>query len=215
MNVIRKILGALLICAALAAAYYGVRVCRYAMDAEPYIEGGEEAATATLDHFLSCLEAKDFSGAYGDMNNYASLGLETAPEDPIAAMYWDALLASWHFDVAGDSQMQGTRYDRRVTVRCLDFDAISDEIGRRVQAILTEKVENARLRSDVYDEDGNYKEELAYEALTTATAEVLSDTAPYAYTQECSLSLYYIGDQWKVEVTPAFISALTAGAARG
>ena len=215
MTVARKILGVLLICAALAAAYFGVRVCRYAMDAEPYIEGGAAAATATLEHFLSCLEAKDFSGAYGDMHNYASLGLEDAPDDPIARMYWDALLSAWHFDAAADSQMQGTRYDRRVTVRCLDFDAISAEIGRRVQAILTEKVENARLRSEVYDENGNYKEELAYDALTAATAEVLADTAPYAYTQECSLSLYYIGDRWEVEVTPAFISALTAGAARG
>ena len=215
MTVIRKILGVLFICAALAAAWYGVQVCRYAVDAEPYIEDGATAATATLEHFLSALEAKDFAGAYGDMYNYASLGLEDAPEDPLARMYWDALLAAWHFDAAGEGQMQGTRYDRRVTVRSLDFDAVSAEIGRRVQAILTEKVENARLRSEVYDEDGNYKEELAYEALTAATAEVLSDTAPYAYTQECSLSLYYTGDRWQVEVTPAFISALTAGAARG
>ena len=215
MTVARKILGVLLICAALAAAYFGVRVCRYAMDAEPYIEGGAEAATATLEHFLSCLETKDFSGAYGDMYNYASLGLETAPEDPIARMYWDALLASWHFDAEGEGQMQGTRYDRRVSVRSLDLEAISAEIGRRVQEILEEKVENAYLKSEVYDENGEYRQDVAYDALTAATAEVLSDTAPYAYTQECSLSLHYTGGRWLVEVTPAFISALTAGAARG
>ena len=215
MTVIRKILGALLICAALAAAYYGIRVFRYALDAEPYIEGGETDAAATLDHFLASLKAGDFSGAYGDMYNYASLGLETAPEDPIARMYWDAQRAAWDFAAVGGGEMQGTRFDRQVTVRCLDFDAVSAEIGRRVQAILTEKVENARLRSEVYDDNGNYKEELAYDALTAATAEVLSDTAPYAYTQECSLSLYYTGSRWLVEVTPAFISALTAGAARG
>ena len=215
MTVIRKILGVALILAALAAAYVGVRVCRYAMDAEPYIEGGEADATATLDHFLASLKARDFSGAYGDMYNYSSLGLEAVPDDPIARMYWDAQLAAWDFAAVEGGEMQGTRYDRRVTVRCLDFDAISAEIGRRVQAILTEKVENARLRSEVYDDDGNYKEELAYEALTAATTEVLSDTAPYAYTQECSLSLYYTGSRWQVEVTPAFISALTGGATRG
>lgn len=215
MTVIKKIIGVLLICAALAAACVGVRVCRYAMDAEPYIEGGAEAATATLEHFLSCLEAKDFSGAYGDMANYATLGLETAPTDPIARMYWDALLASWHFEAAGDGRMQGTRYDRRVTVRSLDLEAISAEIGRRVQEILAEKVENAYLKSEVYDENGDYREDVAYDALTAATEEVLSDAGAYAETQECSLSLSYTGSRWQVEVTPAFISALTAGASRG
>ena len=92
---------------------------------------------------------------------------------------------------------------------------MAEEIGRRVQAILTEKVENAYLKSEVYDRDGNYREDIALQALTDATADVLSDTAPYAYTQECSVSLCFSDGKWLVEVSPAFISALTAGAARG
>ena len=118
--------------------------------------------------------------------------------------------------VVGDlHHVCGERLDRTVTVRCLDTDAMAEEIGRRVQAILTEKVENAYLKSDVYDENGQYREEIALQALNDATADVLSDTAPYTFTQTCGLSLCFSEGRWLVEVSPAFISALTGGAARG
>ena len=105
--------------------------------------------------------------------------------------------------------------EKRVTVRCLDLDAISADVGVRVQELLAEKVENAYLKSDVYDESGAYRADVAYDALHTATAEMLADTDKYAFTQECPVMLHFSGGRWLVEVGPAFISALTAGAVRG
>lgn len=215
MNVVRRIIGALLILAALAAAGVGVWLCSYAYDAAPYIEDGADGPSATLDRFLFCLEQKDFEGAYDLLYNYSTLGLENTPEDPIARMYWDAQLAAWAFTAAERSEMHGTRMDKRVTVRSLDLDAIAADVGVRVQEILAEKVENAYLKSDVYDENGDYREEVAMDALYSATAEMLSDTAKYACTQECTLMLQFSEGRWLVEVSPAFISALTGGAVRG
>ena len=215
MTVVRKIIGAFLILAALAAAGSGVWVCAYALRAEPYIEGGADGAAAALDDFLSCLEQKDFDGAYDLLYDYSSLGLESPPEDELARMYWDAQTAAWDFTVAEGGEMQGTQTAGRVTVRCLDLDAIAADVGARVQTILAEKVENARLRSEVYDDSGAYREDVAYDALYTATRDVLSDTAQYAYTQECSVLLRYAEGRWLVEPSPAFLSALTGGALRG
>ena len=48
MTVIRKIIGALVILAALAAAGFGVAVCVHAMNTEPYIEDGEDGPDAEL-----------------------------------------------------------------------------------------------------------------------------------------------------------------------
>ena len=59
------------------------------------------------------------------------------------------------------------------------------------------------------------REDIALQALNDATREMLSDTEKYAYTQECSVSLCFSEGKWYVEVGPAFISALTGGAARG
>lgn len=215
MKLVRKIIGALLILAALAAAGGGVWICAYALRAEPYIEGGETDAAAALDSFLACLERQDFDGAYDLLCDYSSLGLESPPEDALARMYWDAQLACWDFAALEGGEMQGTYMDRRVTVRCLDLDAIAADVGVRVQALLAEKVADARLRSEVYDENGAYREDVAYDALYAATADVLSDTSKYAYTQECPLRLRYIGGRWLVETSPAFLSALTGGALRG
>ena len=215
VTVIRKIVGAIVILAALAAACAGVMLCLHAMDAEPYIEDGEDGPTATLDRFLSAMERKDFESAYALLYNYSTLGLEEVPTDELSRMYWQAQLDAWHFTAAEGGEMNGTRMSRRVTLRCLDMNAISTDVGARVQQILAEKVENAYLRSEVYDETGAYRPELAYEALHTATKEMLSDTSRYAYEQECTLSLRFSDGRWLVEVDPAFISALTSGAVRG
>ena len=215
IQTVRKVIGLFLILSALAVAIFGLFTCSHAAVTEPYIEDGADGPTATLDLFLSRLEQKDFPGAYDLLYNYSSLGLESPPEDALARMYWDAQLAAWDFSTAGGSQMNGTRMEKRVTVRCLDLDAISADVGARVQEILAEKVENAYLKSDVYDETGAYREDIAYDALHTATAEILADTDPYAFTQECPVVLRFSGGRWLVEVGPAFISALTAGAVRG
>ena len=215
MLVIRKIIGALLILAGLAVAGYGVWVCSYALDAEPRIEDAEGGPTETLEHFLSCMERKDWDGAYADLYNYSSLGMEKPPEDELSRLYWDAQLAALHFTAEEGGEMSGTRMVKRVAVHGLNLDAISEAVGRRVQEILEDEVKNAALESDVYDENGAYKEEVAYAALYAATQEVLSDTSPYASAQECTLILHFTDGRWRVEVSPAFISALSAGAVRG
>ena len=215
MLVLRKIIGALLILAALAGACFGLWVCSYAAAAEPYIEDGADGPTATLDRFIACLNRRDFDGACDLLYNYSTLGLESPPEDALARMYWDAQMAAREFSAVEGSEMHGTRMDKRITVRCLDLDAISEDVGVRVQEILAKKVEDAYLKSDVYDENGAYREDVAYDALYTATKELLSDTAKYAYTQECAVTLHFVGGRWLVEVGPAFLSALTAGAVRG
>ena len=130
-------------------------------------------------------------------------------------MYWDAQLASWEFSAEEGGEMRGTYMDKRVTVRCLDLDAIAADVGARVQELLAEKVANARLRSEVYDESGAYRQDVAYDALSAATRDVLADAAKYAYTQECPLRLCYAEGRWLVETSPAFLSALTGGALRG
>ncbi len=215
MLVIRKIIGALLILASLAAAGFGVWVCSYALKAEPYIEDGADGPSATLTHFLDCMNRQDWDGAYSDLYNYASLGLEKAPEDALSRMYWDAQLAALKFTAVGGSEMSGTRMIRRVEVRSLDLDAIAETVGVRVQEILEEKVENAYLRSDVYDDDGAYREDVAYDALHAATRDALSDPSDYYQTAECTLVLHFSDGRWRVEVSPAFISAVSGGAARG
>ena len=215
ITVLRKFIGAVLILAGLAAGCAGVQLCIHAMNAAPYIEDGEDGPTATLDRFLSALERKDFESAYALLYNYSTLGLEETPTDELSRMYWQAQLDAWRFTAAEGSEMNGTRMSKRVTVRCLDLNAISTDVGARVQQILAEKVENAYLKSEVYDETGAYREELALEALHTATEEMLADTARYAYEQECTLSLRFSDGKWRVEVDPAFLSALTSGAVRG
>ena len=209
-----RILAIPLILLALAVAAFGVWLCAYALRSEPYFQFDESGPKEALEDFFSRLQKKDWNGAYAHLYNYSSLGFEAPPEDALSAMFWEAQQSVWRFSVLDGQEMSGTSLVKNVSVRCLNLDAVSDRIGERVQAYLEEKVESAALRSDVYNEDGSYREDVAYEALHAAAREVLADTAPFCYEQTLPLRLYYVNGDWLIEVSPALLSALTGGAVR-
>ena len=210
----KNLIAALLAIAALAVAIFGVRLCIRAAGAEPYVEDAAGGPTETLESFFACLEAKDWDGAYVYLYNYSSLGLETPPEDELSALFWYAQQDAWDFEAPEGYKMNGTRLEKRVRVQCLDLNAISAAIGAEVQELLTERAENAALPSQIYDENGEYREDAASDALRAAAEDVLRDTVPYRYAQELTLGLYNVDGRWLIEADAAFISALTSGAVR-
>lgn len=199
----------------LASAAFGVWLCGYAAEATPYVEDApdmEGAPTETLEGFFACLKAKDWSGADEYLYGGGALGLAAPPQDEIAARFWAAQQDAWSFSVAEGYEMNGTRLTKRAAVRSLDFAPAPAAIGAEVQALLAKKVERARLRSEVYDDTGDYRGDVAFEALRTAVETVLSDPAPYGSERVLAIGLYYVDGQWKIDADAALLSALTGGA---
>lgn len=211
----RKVIATLFTLLALAAATFTLYLCAFAEQAVPYVEDGPEGPTAALESFFSNLEEKAFSNAYTHLSNYASLGLENTPADPVAARLWAARQDVWHFSVEDGYEMDGIHLTKRAAADCLDEGAVMDRAGALVQEKLVQAVEEARLKSEVYDEEGNYREELVRAALEASLDEVLSDVSPYIYTRALVIRLEYVNGKWLVAADAGLIGVLTGGAAAG
>ena len=213
VRIIRLVLAAVFFCAALAVACVTVQVCIHAEAADPVIEDtGPGSPTETLESFLACLKAGDYPGAYGYLSNYSTLGLEAEHTDPVSALFWEKMRSSWEFTVAEGHEMEGLLLTKRITVRSLDFKPVVPLVHDRVQQLLEQDVEEARLKSDVYNDDGSYKEELVRAAMDVAVREAVADVSPYYVTRELTVKLSYQGGRWLIAADQELISALTGGA---
>ena len=209
----RKVIASLFTLLALAAAAITLYLCAFAQNVVPYIEDGPEGPTAALESFFSCLTEKDFPRAYTYLSNYSSLGLENTPSDPTAARLWAARQDVWSFSVEDGYEMDGTHLTKRASVDCLNEKIIMDLVGAPVQDRLARAVEEARLKSEVYNEDGTYREELVHAALDASLEELLADLSPYVYTRSLVIRMENVDGKWLIAADADLIGALTGGTA--
>lgn len=209
-NRLAAIFGGLSICVAL----FTVCLCIYAENTTLKLVDAVGDPGDTLESFFRCIKEENWDEAYGYLYNYSTLGFETEPEDEVSAGFWEAQKRAWDFHVSEGSEQDEIFVKKHVDVGALDLDAMQTAISERVQAILAEVVENARFKSDVYDENGNYRQEVAAAALRQAEEEVLSDTSAFEVRRELTVSMRYYDGQWYIESGKELVTALTSGAVR-
>ncbi|MBQ7143852.1 MAG: hypothetical protein IJR65_01685 [Oscillospiraceae bacterium] len=212
MNIVKRIFAVLLFLLALFTAAVAYHLIVHAQDAKLKVD--DAAPTARLEAFFDALEARDYPAAYACLSNYGSLGLENAPDDPIAALLWEAEQDNWDFEILPDHEMNGAELMKRVRITALDTAALTAPIGEKVQEKLAAVVENATTNEEVYDEDGNYRTELLETALREAAEEAFADAAAHTVTREITVRLSYADGEWLIAADNQLLSALTSGAVR-
>ena len=211
----RKILSALFGVLSIGVAVFAVWLCVYADRTDVKLDTVDPAGSGeVLQRFFDCLQAEQWDEAYGCLYNYATLGLETDPADELSARFWQAQKDAWAFQMSEDWTQDGVYIQRQATVRGLDMDAVREAISARVQALLAQAVEESRLKSDVYDDEGNYREDVAMAALRQAEDEVLSSISDYTKDRTLTVQLRLYDGQWYVEAGKDLIAALTSGTVR-
>ena len=215
MGVVKRIFAVLLFLLSLSVAAGAARLAAYALEAKPLVpDEGPGGLTETVTGFFDALCAEDWETAYACLSNYSSLGLEDTPEDPTAAKFWQAQKDAWAFEVHPGYEVDGTSVTKGVTLRCLDLGGLTAGLGDAVQARLARDVEEARLRSEVYDESGAYRQELVMEALDASVDEALTHAPEHLFTRELTVHLRYLDGAWKIDAGTDLLSALTGGTFR-
>ena len=212
MNIVKRIFAVLLFLLALFTVGAAYHLIVHAQEAK--LEVDDAAPTARLETFFDALEARDYPAAYACLSNYGSLGLENTPDDPIAALLWEAEQDNWAFEVLPGHEMNGAELTKRVRITALDTAALTAPIGEKVQEKLATVVENATTNEEVYDEDGNYRTELLEAALRESAAEAFADAAAHTVTREITVRLSYADGEWLIAADNQLLSALTSGAVR-
>ena len=209
-NRLAVIVGGLSIC----VAAFTVWLCVYAEHTTLNLVDTVGDPGDTLRSFFRCIKDENWEEAYVYLYNYSTLGFETQPEDEVSAAFWEAQKRAWDFQVSEGSEQDELLVKKHVDVGALDLDAMQAALTERVQAILAEAVENAKFKSDVYDDNGDYRQEIAMAALHQAVEEILSDTSPFAIQRYLTVSMRYYDGEWYIASEKELITALTSGAVR-
>ena len=173
-----------------------------------------EISTEVFDGFVFSLSGKDWAGADGYLSE-GSLGLDREPEGSFAAALWNAQQDAWEFSAPGDPVLTGQTLSRRYEVRTLDYSSLPDRLRPAMDGLLEEEARAASLRSDIYDENGEYRSDLLEKCLDQALETVLGDPDAFAVTKELTLRAEYSGGQWRILPDEGLADALTGGAASG
>lgn len=173
----------------------------------------DQEPTARLEQFFDALKQRDWPAASLCLSGGGSLGLEGTPEDPVAAVLWEAEQAVWDFEILPGNSLEAAKLCKTVRVRCLDAAALSAAIGALVEAKLAAAVEAAEAEEEIYTAEGAYRPELLERALLEAATEVAADPSDCTVVREIPLRLELDRGQWYIVADNALLGALTGSAA--
>ena len=146
-------------------AYFTVNMALDNLQSTPVLVSVPEEAEVCLNKTLSALCDGDFSTAEMLLHGNPSLGADRTPEDPVGVMIWNAFVESLSFELKGEFYATDDGLARDITVTSLEIGSVTEHLGDRSKALLSEWVAQAEDPSQIYDGNNEYKEELVLQAL--------------------------------------------------
>ena len=167
----------------------------------------------TVRSFFDSLLAGRYGEACACLDNYTDLGMDAEPEDPAAAELYDALRASYAYELAGEARTEGLSAVQELSFTALDVTALQADLRQEVLANLARYVEE-RPYHEVYDENDSYRSEVSEEAYREAVSALLAHSADDLRTETLSLSLHYGESGWRLSADAALLNALNGFTSR-
>ena len=166
----------------------------------------QDQVTAAMDAICR----GDFSAAEQYLQGQPSLGADRELEDPAAAMIWEAFLDSLSYELSGACYATDTGVAQDVILHCLDISSVTATLSQRSEAHLTQLQKEAVHTSEIYDEDGNYRQDVVLQVFRTAVQEALQEDAQHI-TATFTLQLVNQNGSWCIVPNNDFIHALSGG----
>ena len=157
--------------------------------------------------FFDALELRDYKKFYAMLDGYASLGLEQAQEDAVGSVFIEALKDSYSYRLVGESRIDGELAEQDVTLRSLDLNA-AEQVLREEARRQLDRITEERSYPELCDENGDYKPEVAQEAVNAAVSELSARIADCCAERTLTLHLIY-SDGWHVRGEDALVNAVT------
>ena len=138
------------------------------------------------------------------------LGLGDTPSTAAGRMVYDALHASYSYELAGEPEVKMLDAVQKVRFRYLALPSIEDDVAaetrRQIEAIVEQSNPN-----EVYDADRHYLPEVTERAYLAALDAVLAHAEKYYTEDELTLSLTYTDGRWQMLMSPELLRALGGG----
>lgn len=198
--------GLLSVCAAAAGIYLAFT----SMHASPVLLTPPEAAREQVEIVLDAVCEGDYVAAGSEMYGTPDLGVDRAAADDVGVLIWTAFVDSLSYTMEGDCYATDSGVAQDVTITCLDMDSVTVNLRERSQVLLEQRVANAVNASELYDENGEYREDLVMAVLYEAAQQALAEDA-VNQTVELQLNLVYSEDRWWVLPETGLLNAISGG----
>ena len=178
------------------------------------ITAAEGDPQETVEQFFSSLVLGNYDKAYACLNDYRSLGLENIPATEAGGKVYAALRQSYSYKLYGDCEVNGLSARQQVIFEYLDLTAIRRDLKDAADAQL-ESIAQTLPRSELYDDAGELRPEIADRAYAEAIDVLLERAEDYTVTTGLALQLSYGDDGWHIDADQALLNAVSGGAAYG
>lgn len=208
MKWIAKIIGLVFILAAIAAAGFTVEISKNNLDSIPVLLAPVEEAEAQAEALMEAIAKGDYATAGTLILGNPKLGVDRDPADAAGTMIWEAFVASYGYEMVGESFATDSGIAQKVKVSYLDISSVTKNLKTRSQTLLEERVAQAEDVDEIYDENNDYKEAFVMQVLEDAVADALAEDATMTGA-EFTINLVYRDGQWLVVSDSALLSAIS------
>lgn len=203
---ISALFGVIGICAAAAGIFLSLTF----KHASPILVEQPQAARAQAAQLLDAVCEEDMGKASGLLYGTPSLGANRDPADAVGNALWDAFIDSMTYEIKSDCYATDSGVALDVTITALDFNSVTETLRTRSQVKLEARVAAAENAEDVYDENGDYREDFVMQVLYDSALDALAQDARLV-SKDVTMSLVFDDGQWWIVPESSLLEAISGG----
>ena len=162
----------------------------------------------TVARFFHALCLHEWEDAASHVRGEPDLDLGRMPENPVERQIWETYLLSWSWSMGEGGMTDSVSAWQEVHFTAMRPDVFTDALNDHVETVLSGWV-NERPLAEVYDENGQFREEVVRAALEEAVRDRLARSDEYLAVTTVTLHLIYENGQWLILPEDALWNALS------
>jgi hypothetical protein len=200
----------------IAAAAFALAViaCIAGIGAGTLAGRAAEAPSDAVERFFQALVDGDYDKLNESITGVSELNFDCSSEEANAVLAYNALKASYEFELEGESSISGLDAVQNVRFRYLDLNALKKDLNAEAKEILTAKEAGEKNRRNLYDEDNELIDSVAEEIFNEAFGRLLENAESYYKEEILSVKARNVRGHWLTVPDSALIKAISGGTAQ-
>ncbi|MBR4474380.1 MAG: hypothetical protein IKS55_12170 [Oscillospiraceae bacterium] len=183
-------------------------VCFPTVSENSYVSASKEGAQETVERFFDALKRGSYEEAEDCLTTRVNLTGGDASGDELRTKAREALRESWNCRLLGECITEKTKAWQEIQLQVLDYSKMEQDLQRGTREQLLELTRRTD-RDQVYDENGEYRQEAAETACEAALSELLDHPRDYYGSVGLRIQLCLTRDGWKIVPNKDLITTLS------
>ena len=210
MKIAKYLCSFLLAAIGLGAAAAAIFLSLNFWDAKPMLLTPPDVARSKVIMMMNAVSEGNYEEASQVIYGTPDLRVNQETGDAVGVMVWEALKGSVTYELVGDCYTTEQGLAQELSLTCMDVSSVTANLKERSQVLLEQRVAEAEDISEIYDENGKYREDLVMAVLQDAIRDALVEDAK-TMTVNLTVNLSYQDGQWWVVADEALYHGISGG----